>query len=304
MDIDWLIQAHLFFQMAREEHSLTLRICRSPLAACITGTSYQAPGDRRALVVKAHFHQILFNRFYKGIWNVRNKKILPNGKAQLTCAIVLCYIRKTTHLPGFHPPDRDHGADIVQSGLRLLKRSDMPVRKRSNSLNTLIQRKTDQRKRKLLFDFLDEFRDAPFVDEVFEPSSLAIGAVTVFDENTKDGGCNRYTFIRFDQNPGIFRELLMPGYTSQFNTKIDSGFDFFALADAHGHKAYVVCICDGADRAPAFEGNIEFPRQVIHVPIVQDIVMNGFREGACIDQFVLVKTSCRRGGDIAHIVDT
>src|SRR6202011_5132180 len=94
--------------------------------------------------------------------------------------------------------------------------------------------------------------------------------------------------IRFDEDSRILRELLMAGDTSQFNAKINARFDFFALADTNRHKAYVVCISNGADRTSTFKRNIEFARKIVHIAIVQDVVMNGLREWSCINQFILI----------------
>src|SRR5262245_52181507 len=159
----------------------------------------------------------------------------------------------------------------------------MAVRERNISLYALFDRETDERKCEFVFDFLEEFRDAPLVDQVFESGSLSVGSVPVFDKHTKDCSRNRYAFGRFDEDSRIFCKLLVPGNAGQFDAKIDSGFDPLALIDSDGHKAYVVRIRNGADRATAFKRNIELSRQVIHVAIVQDVVMNGFCERACVD---------------------
>ena len=48
----------------------------------------------------------------------------------------------------------------------------------------------DEREHKLLFRLRDEALDAPAVDEVFQPSLLAVGAVAMLTEDANHRGGN------------------------------------------------------------------------------------------------------------------
>ena len=50
------------------------------------------------------------------------------------------------------------------------------------------ERNMPEREGELFGCFFEKFGGAPLIDEVFEASLLAIGAVAVFDEDTEDGG--------------------------------------------------------------------------------------------------------------------
>src|SRR5262249_50950802 len=199
MDVNRLVQTYLLFKMTRQKNSLPLRVRCRPLTARIPRARDKTPRNRGGLIVKPHLDQVLFYGLHVGIRDIRYQKILPNRQAQLTCPIILRNVGQPAHLLRLHASYGDDGADIVQSLLRLFEHSDMAVRDWNISLYTLSDGEADERKCEFLFDFLEEFRDAPLVDQVFESGSLPVGSVPVFDKHTNDCSRKRHAFGRFDK---------------------------------------------------------------------------------------------------------
>ena len=104
---------------------------------------------------------------------------------------------------------------------------------------------------------------APTVDQVFEPSLLAVGAIAVFAEDAHHGGGDGDGLIRPEEQSAIAGELLMAGDSAKQHAKINARGNVFAVGNAHGDEADVVGIGQHADGSAIVEGDIELARQPI-----------------------------------------
>ena len=95
--------------------------------------------------------------------------------------------------------------------------------------------------------FLEDFRDAPVIDEILEAGLLAVGAVAVFDEDADQGGGDGDGFGGCEQHAAIGGELLVAGDAAELHAEIDAGLDVRESlgSDFDGVEADVVGV--GAD---------------------------------------------------------
>src|ERR1700735_5486008 len=85
-----------------------------------------------------------------------------------------------------------------------------------------------------LFGLGKEFFDTPIINEVFEASLPAIGAIAMLDEDS-DHGCSRCDcLVRTQEDAAVCSELTMTGDTAKQNSKVNAGWNAAAFANLYG----------------------------------------------------------------------
>src|ERR1700733_1674712 len=132
-----------------------------------------------------------------------------------------------------------------------------------------------QREGQLLLHLFHKLRDSPFIDQVFQSSFLTIGAVAVLSKDSDDSCGDGDTFFWFNYDTGICRKLGMAGYPGQLDTEIDVWRHRFPFRNPDRNKPDIVSVSHDADSAATVEPDVELPRDVIHVPVVQNVIVKG-----------------------------
>ena len=87
-----------------------------------------------------------------------------------------------------------------------------------------------------------------------------------------------------------------------FRNRTRRGFFRNFTFHSHGGEADVVGVFQGADPPATVESDVEFPRQAVHLPMVEDVVMHPPGEIARVDQFLRIDPGGGRGGDVADVI--
>src|SRR5690242_4786464 len=77
----------------------------------------------------------------------------------------------------------------------------------------------------MLFGFSQIFFQVPSIEQVFQSSAAAIGAVAMFQEDADDRGCDAYAFIRRKQDAAIAGKVLMTRDPAQLHAEVNSRLD-------------------------------------------------------------------------------
>ena len=95
---------------------------------------------------------------------------------------------------------------------------------------------------------------------------------------------------------------LMTGDAAQFHAEINAGRNVLPCADAHRHEADVVRVGQCADRSAAVEGDVELPRQAVHLAMMANVVVHFAAQRAGVDELLRIDAGGRRAGDVADVV--
>ncbi len=91
------------------------------------------------------------------------------------------------------------------------------------------QREMAEGEGEFFLGLFQKFRDAPVIDEVFEASFFAVGAIAVFDENAYDGGGDWDGFLGCQEDAAIRGELLVTSDAAELHAEVDAGSDAFVV---------------------------------------------------------------------------
>ncbi len=188
---------------------------------------------------------------------------MPNRQPQRAAAALLGNFGQGAHLLGRQSAHRDGDAEIEQPGLALRMHAEMRAFDGRLARHAAFQRKPLRLERKMFFRLGEETVQPQAFQHIFEPRLLAVGAIAVIDEAPHQGERYRRAFLRSDQQPGVAREIAVPGDAAEQDPEIDAGRDGLALADRDRRKADVVGVLEHRNRAAAVEPHVELARQAV-----------------------------------------
>jgi len=165
-----------------------------------------------------------------------------------------------------------------------------------------LERHEAPRRRQMLRRLVDQFLDAPALDQVFEPCPLPVGAVAVVDEHAHDRGRRGDHLRRLKQHSGVACETAMPGETAEQHAKIDALGDRSPWADPDRGKADIGGVLQHADASAAVERDIELARQAVHLAVVQNVMVERAGQRPRIDQLVRIDAGGGAAGQVADVV--
>src|SRR5262249_5748968 len=146
--------------------------------------------------------------------------------------------------------------------------------------------------------------DAHRIKNVFQPRLGAVGAVAVIDEHANHCVGNLAGVDRFNDDAGIARKILVAGQTAEAEPEPDPRIETKSLFHRHRLKADVVGVLQNWNSAGTVEGNIEFARQTVERPIVEDVEVPFARIRPSVDKFLRIDAGGGRTGYIGNIVPT
>ena len=114
-------------------------------------------------------------------------EVLPDGEADFPAAELVGDVGEREHLCDGHAADRSEDADVVLA-VGLLVDAEVAVLGFRGGGLAGFEREMAQGEGHFLRGFLEDFRDAPVIDEILEAGLFAVGAVAVFDEDAHQGG--------------------------------------------------------------------------------------------------------------------
>src|SRR5438128_1026040 len=167
---------------------------------------------------------------------------------------------------------------------------------------TLRDIEASQGKGDQLLDLAEESLVAPLVQQILQPRLFAIGAIAMIDENPQNCVGEGNTFLRLDKNAAVAREVFVAGDAAQCESKVHARGKFFVFIHADGCESDVIGVFERADRAAAIEGDVEFSRQAIKLTMVEDEMVQFFRQRTRVDQFLRIDSRGWAGGDVADVV--
>jgi hypothetical protein len=105
-------------------------------------------------------------------------------------------------------------------------------------------------------------------------------------------------FVRLEQHARIPGRIFVPRYPAETQAKINRA----VVLDSD--EADVIGVLQRADAPPAIKGNVKFPRQAIHLAVIEDVVMHLSRQRPRVEDLVRIDARRRAGGDVANIIST
>jgi len=163
-------------------------------------------------------------------------------------------------------------------------------------------RYANQRKDEVLLGLGEKPLDAPVVDEIFEASLLAVRAIAILTEDANHGGSDRNRLVRTKKNAAIAGELLVAGDPAKEHAKVNSRRNALAISDADRDKSDVVGICNDTDSATVVKGDIELAWQVVHIPVIENVVAHRLGKRSDVKELGGIDTRNGRSGNVANVI--
>ena len=187
MDVHRLVEDHAGGEVVAEKDRLRLGISSGEFATLAAGAGDEAAGDGVISVVKSSGLDRSDGGLEIFLGDARDDEVLPDGEADFSTTKLVGNVGESEHLCDGHPPYRGEDADVVLA-VGLLMDAEVAVLGFRGRGLAEFQREITEGESHFLRRFLEDLRDAPVVDEIFEAGFFAIRAVSIFDEDAHQGG--------------------------------------------------------------------------------------------------------------------
>src|SRR5262249_6811697 len=300
--IDWRVERNPRLAPAGDVLSVALGVGSRKLAPRIASARDQSGPDGIRFDRKPKRFDPGFCRFQVFRCHARDQQVLPNREPDIAVAHLARDVSESANLCNRQIPDRNDNADPMQPFLLLGVNTNVRCPGERWTHRHRARYSAVKLAPELLLDQTEKLVDAHRIKNIFQPRLGAVGAVAVIDENANHCVGNLAGVGRFNDDAGIARKILVAGQTAEAEPEPDPRIETKSLFHRRRLKADVVGVLQNWNSAGTVEGNIEFARQTVQRPIVEDVEVPFARIRPSVDKFLRIDAGGGRTGYIANII--